>query len=304
MVKFGIRNGVQRYQCKICKRTQSDSPPNPLGNLHVPFEKAVEVVSLLCESTGIRACERLSGVHRDTVMHILEMAGQKAAAFMDARIRNVTAEWIQADEVHTFVYSKQINTPETQNLRGEQYAFLSVDRRSKLIINWLVGKHSRENAEFFLMDLKSRVSNRFQLTTDNWAVYSGYKGAVEAILGNETDYATETKYFAKPAVFVARQLVGIRRHRRIGNPDLRMATTSHVERTNLSVRQFARRFTRCTLGFSKKLDNLKHAVALFVWHFNFVRVHGAYGVTPAYAAGIAPREPMKIEDLLNFEEKN
>jgi IS1 family transposase len=270
----------------------------------VPFEKAVQVISLLCESTGIRACERLTGLNRRTVLNILEMAAQKAVAFMDAKVRNLSAEWIQADGVHTIVYSKQQNTPEGFEERGEQYTFLSIDRRSKLIINWLVGKRTRENAEYFLMDLKSRVANRFQLTTDNWTIYSGVNGAVRAIMGNETDYATETKYFAKPDQFIPRKLIGIRRRRWIGNPDMKMATTSHAERTNLSVRLFNRRFTRCTLGYSKKLENLKHAVALFVWHFNFVRVHGAYGVTPAFAAGIALKEPMTIADLLNWKEEN
>src|ERR1700690_285675 len=97
--------------------------------------------------------------------------------------------------------------------------------------------------------------------------------------------------------FLPRRLIGIKKRSWIGNPDMQMATTCHAERTNLSVRLFTRRFTRCTLGYSKLLDHHKLAVALFIWHFNFARKHGAYGVTPAYAAGIAGKEPMKIEDL-------
>jgi IS1 family transposase len=267
--------------------------------MRVDFKQACQVVHLLCESMGIRAIQRFTGLHQETILSILETAGQKAAAFLDAKIRNVNADWIQADEIHSFVYSKQQNTPDSQNLRGEQYTFLSVDRRSKLIINWLVGKRTRENAEFFLMDLKSRVANRFQLTTDNWPIYSGVNGAVRTVLGNDADYATETKYFARPAQFLPRKLIGIRRRRWTGNPDMKMATTSHAERTNLSVRLFNRRFTRCTLGYSKKLENLQHAVALFVWHFNFARIHSAYGVTPAFAAGIAHKEPMTIKELLD-----
>ena len=266
-----------------------------MDGMRVDFEKACQVVHLLCESNGIRAIQRLTGLHQETILGILETAGQKAAAFLDAKIRNVNADMIQADEIHTTVYSKQHNTPMNDLERGEQYAFISVDRRSKLIINWFVGKRTTINTIDFLTDLKGRMANRFQLTTDNWNAYSS---AVPQVFGNEIDYATETKIFAKPLPFLPRRLVRINRRNRIGSPDMRNATTAHAERTNLSVRLFNRRFTRCTLGYSKKLENLKHAVALFVWHFDFCRKHGAHGFTPAFAAGVAPKEPMTIEELL------
>ncbi len=122
---------------------------------------------------------------------------------------------------------------------------------------------------------------RFQLTTDGWQIYSGYDGAVRAVFSEDLNYATETKYFARPAEFLPRQLTSVRRKRKTGNPDMMFATTCHAERTNLSVRTFTRRFTRCTIGYSKTLENHKHAVALFIWHFNFCRVHSAHGYTPA-----------------------
>ena len=137
---------------------------------------------------------------------------------------------------------------------------------------------------------------RFQLTTDGWQIYSGYEGAVRAVFGEEIDYATETKYFAVPQQYIPRQLVGIRRKRKIGEPDMKEATTCHCERTNLSVRLFNRRFTRLTLGYSKKLENLRHAVALFVWHFDFCRVHSAHKQTPAQAAKLT-NHVWKIEEL-------
>jgi len=105
----------------------------------------------------------------------------------------------------------------------------------------------------------------------------------------KVDYATETKYFASPERFLPRRLIGLRRRRKIGNPDMKLVTTCHAERTNLSVRTFTRRFTRCTLSYSKKLEKLKHAVALFVWHFDFCRVHSAHGKTPAQAAGLTEK---------------
>jgi IS1 family transposase len=287
---------VQRYACDRCGKSFSEI--QPLDGLRVDFDKACQVVHMLCESMGIRAIQRLTGLHQETILNILETAGQKAAAFLDAKIRNVNAVLIQADEVHTYVFSKQMNTDRDDLERGEQFTFLSCDRRSKLIINWRVGKRTRENAVDFLTDLKGRMAGRFQLTTDNWHVYSGYTGAVRSVLGEDVDYATETKVFAYTVPFYPRRVIAIKRKRKIGSPDMALATTCHAERTNLSLRLFTRRFTRCTLGYSKKLDNLRHAVALFVWYFDFARKNGAHGFTPAFAAGVAPKEPTTIKELL------
>jgi IS1 family transposase len=172
---------------------------------------------------------------------------------------------------------------------GVLLGYLAVDRKSKLIIASFAGKRTQENTLSFLGDLKKRTGEHFQLTTDAANIYGGCCGSVSRVFGNSIDYATETKRYMAPMPYVPRRVVGLRRRRRIGNPDLTLATTCHVERTNLSVRQFTRRFTRCTLGFSKKLENLRHAVALFVWHFNFVRVHSAHGKTPAQAVGLTER---------------
>jgi IS1 family transposase len=123
----------------------------------------------------------------------------------------------------------------------------------------------------FMGCLKRRVAGRFQLNTDNWKTYSGIDGTVRATFGNDIDYAVETKVFGRYEDYSPRTVIAIRRKRRISNPDMDEATTCHAERTNLSVRTFTRRFTRATLGYSKKLENLRFAVWLFVWHFNFVR---------------------------------
>ncbi|HMD54013.1 MAG TPA: hypothetical protein VKJ65_05655 [Phycisphaerae bacterium] len=239
---------------------------------------------------GVRAIERFTKLNRRTVLNILETAGQKAAAFQAAKVYCVDAAVVQADEIHSFVFSKQRNTPADEIERGDQFTFLSVDRDSKLIINSLVGKRTRENAEQFLTDLKKRLAPRpFQLTTDNWQIYSGYTGSVRAVFGKDVNYATETKVFARPEQFLPRQLIAIKRKRQIGEPNMEAATTCHAERTNLSARTFTRRFTRCTIGYSKKLENMKHAVDLFIWHFNFCRVHSAHGRTPAQACGLVSK---------------
>lgn len=275
---------VQRYRCTRCGKTFSET--QPLSGIRTDAGEAVRVIGLLCESVGIRATSRLTGLDQKTVLRILESAGEHCARLLDAKIRNIHAEEIQADEVHSIVHCRQQNALPDEIERGEQYTFLAVDRRSKLIISWVVGKRNRENAMQFFGDLKKRLANQVQLTTDGYRGYCGAGGAVATVFGDEVNYATETKYFGKPDTFLPRRLIGLRRRPRIGNPDMTLATTCHAERTNLSVRTFNRRFTRCTIGYSKKLDNLRHAVALFVAHFNFCRVHSAHGMTPARAAGL------------------
>jgi len=178
-----------------------------------------------------------------------------------------------------------------------------MDKDSKLIINWRVGKRNGENTLAFMQDLKSRMASRFQLTTDAFNGYRIGRGSVREVFGNEIDYSTEEKIWAKPDLAgVSRWhnplvVVGIKRKRRIGNADLSEATTCHAERMNLSLRIFNRRFTRKTLGYSKKLSNLRHAVAIFAAHFNFIRKHSAHGMTPAQSAKLTDHQ-WTIEEML------
>jgi transposase-like protein len=285
---------VQRYACDRCGKSFSES--QPLDGLRVDFKRAAQVVHLLCEGMGIRAIERFTQLNRRTVLGILETAGEKCARLLDAKVRNVKTDEIQADEIHTFVGCKAANTTADDMERGDFFSYLAISRHSKLIISSLVGKRTGENTDLFLSDLRQRVNGTFQLTTDAAQIYCGWNGVRKAF-GNSITYATETKYFGKPVNFVNRRLIGVKRIRRIGKPDMRVATTCHCERTNLSVRTFTRRFTRCTLGYSKKADNLKHAVAMFVAHFNFCRVHSANGLTPAHTAGLTDHT-WTIEEML------
>jgi len=293
---------VQRYFCDRCGVSYSEA--QPLGGLRVDFKLACQVVHLLCEGMGIRAIQRFTGLHQETVLNILKEAGERAERYCDAVIRQVKAEHVQADEMHCIVGCRQQTALPDETERGAIFTFLSIDRDSKLIINWLAGKRTRENAQEFMQVLGRRLAydSRLQLTTDNWQVYSGYDGAVATVFdrgfSERVSYATETKYYARPNEYSPRQVIGVSRRRRFGQPDMRQATICHMERTNLSVRLFTKRFARCTLGYSKKLDNLRYAIALFAWHFNFVRIHSAHGKTPAVAAQLADK-PMTIAKLLS-----
>ena len=169
-----------------------------------------------------------------------------------------------------------------------------------------------ENSRAFLTDLRARVPGHFNLTSDCWGGYVGVKsstsqGNVRDVFGDSINYATELKMWGKKLgvnPFATQMynpiiVIGIKRQQRIGQSDLTQSTICHTERTNLSVRTFTRRLTRCTIGYSKKLANLRHAVAMFVCHFNFCRKHSAHGKTPAMAAGLTDHL-WKIEDVLRF----
>ncbi len=255
---------------------------------------------MLCEGIGIRAIERLTGLNRRTVLNILQVAGEKATRLLDSKIRDLESAEIQADELFCFVYTKPQNTPKEETERGEFFTYLAVARESKLIVTWRTGKRTAENTDAFLADLRGRLRGEPQLTTDGMGQYAGVDGGVQRVFGSNVHYATEIKRFAKPSLYEPRKVIGISRRRKIGNPDMSRATICHTERTNLSVRLFTRRFTRCTLGYSKKLQNLRYAVALFIAHFNFCRTHSSLRIeatdtqpaqdrTPAMAEGITER---------------
>lgn len=283
--------------------------------MRVDEEKAFLAIRMLCEGSGIRSIERTLNLNRRTVLSLLELAGERSAALLDSRIRNVEAKQVQIDELVCYVGCRQIKVKEDDELRGNFFTYLSVDRDSKLILNWRTARHTREEAELFLTDLKARVKPGFQLSSDGWRVYSGKDGAVRTVFGEAVDYATEIKIYQKPPAF-GRQLVEdssiplwlprrkvlrLKKRAIMGNPDMTLATTSHCERTNLTVRLFTRRFTKCTMGFSKTLPNLRHAVALFVAFFNFVKVHETLKQTPAMAAGLTDHA-WTIEELLKTPE--
>jgi IS1 family transposase len=299
---------VQRFKCTRCGQYFSET--QPLDGIRVAREDAAQVVEMLAETMGIRAASRLARLDKGTILRILESAGEHCAKLLDARIRNVTVAAVQCDEVFSYVGKKPNGMPDTDNdsEQGEMWTFFSIAHREKLIINWRVSKRTGEAAEAFLRDLKGRLACRIQLTTDAFRGYCaihGPTGNVARVFGDACDYATEHKriktdssYVGQRAYFAPKQ-VRVYREDRCGNPNMAIATTNHAERTNLSLRTFTRRFVRKTLNFSKKLANHRHAVAIFVAHFNFCRVHGSLGgKTPAMAAGLTDHV-WTVEELLS-----
>lgn len=227
------------------------------------LQKRAQIIGLLVEGNSMRAVTRLVGCSINTVTKLLEDVGAACLTYQDETIRNINSKRVQCDEIWSFCYSKEKNVaPEDKGIlgRGDAYTWTAIDADTKLAISWLVGRRDVECAEAFIGDLASRLVGRIQLTTDG---HGPYVGAVE-------------KAFVKAE------------KRRInGNPDVKEVSTSYVERQNLTMRMSMRRFTRLTNGFSKKIENLAHAVALHFMYYNFGRIHKTLRVTPAMEAGIS-----------------
>lgn len=256
------------------------------------IEKQTTILSALVEGNSIRSIERMTGVHRDTIMRLLESAGQKAQEILDSQLNNITSNFIQVDEIWTFVGKKQKNLTTDERYYensefGDQYVFVALDAETKLVTNYTIGKRSYENTLSFLQDLNARVVTRFQLSSDS---FKPYQNTVRRTFGNDIDYAQIHKVFGEEhreeKRYSPAQITGINIIPISGEPKEEHISTSYIERQNLTMRMQMRRFTRLTNAFSKKLENLKYAVALHFFHYNFIRVHTTLRATPAMVAGL------------------
>ena len=289
--RFGKhRNGLQRYRCSQCRKTFTEDHTRPLAEMRLPMEKAISIIRLFVEGCSIRTIERVTQVHRDTILRVLVLAGERCEKLMDTTMRELPCRRIQCDEIWTYVGKKRRHVKSTDAAElGDQWIFVALDADTKLVPVFLVGKRSSENTQAFIHDLYSRTANRIQLTTD---AFHFYRKAVEQSFGADIDFAQLTKLFGDYGQhgnekYSPSPITEVISKVRQGNPDPEHISTSYVERQNLTMRMQMRRLTRLTNAFSKKVENLKAAVALhFAW-YNFVRVHKSLRVTPAMQAGIA-----------------
>lgn len=264
----------------------------------IPVETRVQILSMLCEGSSMRLIARVTGVSINTVSKLLIDAGLACAAFHDKTVRGVAAKAVQCDELWSFSYAKKNvkfakATPEAA---GDVWTWTALDADSKLIVSWHVGDRSQHTGIAFMGDLKARLANKVQLTTDGHKAYLKAVAAVDfdadyAMLNKifATDYAGAGRYSPPKCIGAINPIMG--------NPDPALINTSFVERQNLTMRMSMRRFTRLTNAFSKKFENHCHALALYFVFYNFCRVHKTLGATPAMASGLIDRV-MKMMDMV------
>jgi len=289
--RFGRhRNGLRRFRCPKCLKTYTEAHRRTLDTMYIPQEKAVLALRLLFEGNSIRSTERITELDRNTIMTLLVKAGERCQSLMDSKLRNLHMQHIQIDEIWTYVQKKarRVRKGDSPEI-GDQWVFVAIDADTKLVPAFHVGKRHLADTRTFLWDLYGRMEGRTQITTDG---LHHYQAAVPDTFGLDVDFAqvvkmfdhgqydtTEARYSPSPIVEVISKV-------RSGDPDPDHISTSYVERQNLTMRMAIRRFTRLTNAFSKKLLNLKMAVALHFAYYNFCRVHSSLRVTPAMEAGI------------------
>jgi IS1 family transposase len=272
---------------------------------HLSQEQRTQVIAALVEGNSIRATVRMTGVAKNTIAKLLAEVGRACADYQDKALRNLTCKRIQCDEIWNFVYAKDKNVPEDKQGQfgiGSVWTWAAICADTKLIPSWVVGSRDAGTAFAFMQDLAGRLHNRVQLTTDGLRVYLE---AVESNFGSEIDYAMLVKMYGSDAgadtKYSPPECIGTQIATISGRPHPRHISTSYVERQNLTMRMGMRRFTRLTNGFSKKVENLRHAVALHFMHYNFCRVHQTLRVTPAMEAGTA-QHVWSIEEIVGLLE--
>jgi IS1 family transposase len=287
--KFGTygKRRIQRYRCTLCKITFSEPAPR-LGTHYTDPETAAKVLNLMLEGMSVRAIERITGMHRDTILALMNTAATKARAVLDAKVQNISPKFVQLDEMWGYVHTREPNLNNTDPAEwGSVYLWLAIDSETKLLITHHFGDRNGVAAHAFVSDLRKRTTGRYQITSDQ---LNAYVGAIREYFGVGVDFAQLHKIYGKLQTenwYGGGYVVGAVPHVKIGRPDYKYISTSFIERTNLNVRMHMRRFTRLTNAFSKTLANMKDAVALYIAFYNFCRVHGSLSKqTPAMRAGL------------------
>jgi IS1 family transposase len=257
----------------------------------LPLKTRAQMLSMLCEGASMRSVSRQYDVSINTVAKLLIDAGKYCAALHDDMVVGVEAKRVQCDEIWSFTYAKQKNVAAAKAApdgAGDTWTWTGIEAQSKLIISWLVGGRDGEYAMAFIDDLRSRLANRVQLTTDG---HKAYLEAVEGAFGDDVDYAQIIKLYGNApesmkGKYSPAECIGSRKERVTGEPDMKHVSTSYSERSNLTMRMHNRRFTRLTNAFSKKFESHVHMVAIWTVWYNWVRIHKSLRITPAMAANL------------------
>lgn len=295
--KAGKRSdGLQRYRCGSCGKTHSDSKEQEnifATKQAVDDTKALLALQLLVEGNSIRSTERITGIHRDTIMKLLAKAGERCEALMTEKIQNVPVADVQCDEIWSFVgkkESRRVWGDRDFHAIGDAWTFIGIERNTKLVLAFHLGKRNTSTATEFMAKIARATDPnvRFQITTDGFA---GYNYAIGTHLWDRVDYGRLVKIYRHPTVEEQRRyspprIAEATKTDVYGDPDFDLICTSHIERQNGSLRQWCKRLTRLTYAFSKKWENLQCALALHFAYYNFCRVHKTLKKTPAMAAGV------------------
>lgn len=294
--------GNPRIRCCLCGKSWIVKSPRPLGDMRIPKDKAVMALRMMLEGASVRTINRLTGLNLRTLLRLLLLVGERCQKFLDARIRNIPARDIQCDEIWSYVgcherYLSKLHGPE----KGDCYVFLAIDRDSKLILTYELGKRTLGTTRLFASKLRDAITGNCQITTDGFTPYQ--TAMPVALWDRHIDYATIVKIFgaeqhSREGRYSTPQIKGQIKKKIWGNPNPDKISTSHCERFNLSLRMGLRRFTRLTNAFSKSFRHHHAAIALWLTAYNYCRPHMTLKTTPAVKAGLAD-STWTVERLLH-----
>ena len=288
--RFGKhRNGLSRFRCSACKRTFTEPHKRVVGNMTTPEASLVMALQLLLEGNSIMSTMRITGLDQNTISKALVLAGEKCEKVMGLLLVNIPVKDVECDEIWGFVGKKEKNCkPEDDVNFGDAYCFVAIERNTKLVLNFSLGKRNQHTTDAFIDGLRHATArSHFQITADG---FQPYKFAIPRMLGDRCDFAQLIKVYRaasegegrySPAEVKSTEVVPV-----MGQPDPKRICTSIVERQNLTIRMQMRRLTRLTNGFSRNLDNLWAAYCLHFAYYNFCRIHKTLRVTPAMESKI------------------
>lgn len=298
------RKGDQRFKCTECGKRFTLAKEKLLGSMILNESKALLCLNLLVEGNSVRSTERISGVHRDTILSLLKTVGEKCLWIQENLVLDVKVKFVQADGLWSYfaMKDKAKNAKQIESDKiGSVYTFTAIDSETKLMVAWHLGKRSEQDTLIFCEKIYKAIeggTRQFPMSTDG---FKGYDHSVNEALGTKAHHGQIIRLYGTPNPNEVRhspaECVGCKMRTVFGNPIKDKISTLHVERQILTMRMSMRRFTRLTNDFSKKWDNLNYMLAIYFAYYNFCRVHKTLRGTPAMEAGLA-KSNWTLKDLL------
>jgi IS1 family transposase len=269
--------------------------------MRIPIDKAAMALHLLLEGNAVASVERVTGLHKRTILNLLVLAGEKCDRLMEKMVKDIQVDHVAIDEVWSYVKCHDRHKERMgikDDTAGSKWTYIALETTLKVVLAWHVGERDETNTIQFAEKLSASTSGEYQISADGWPCYPF---ALSLTLGDRCSFAQQIKTYANndeyDTRYSPRKVTAIRNREIFGRPDMDRVSTSHVERFNLELRMMARRFTRLTLSYSKKLANHRAMISLAIAYHNLCRYHATLRCTPCMAQGIT-KTIWSIEDLL------